>query len=243
MRTYTISNHKGGVGKTTSTVNLGAGMARAGKRVLLIDADPQANLTQSLGAEPVQGLYRILKGEEARPQQVYDGLDLIPADLDLAGAEIELAAETGREFILKQAIAQLHYEVVLIDAPPSLGLLTVNALTASDRVLIPIQAEYLAVQGLARLLEVIEKIRQRLNPALEVAGVFLTQYDGRRILNRDIADSIQQHLPDKLLATRIRNNVALAEAPARGQDIYTYQPNSNGAIDYTNLTEEILKHE
>lgn len=240
MKTYSISNHKGGVGKTTSAVNLGAGIARTGRRVLLIDADPQANLTQSLGAKPQQGLYRILEGEQAAPQAVNDTLDLIPADLDLAGAEVALAGEPGREFILKRAIEHLEYDYVLIDAPPSLGLLTVNALTASDRVLIPIQAEYLAVQGLAKLLDVIEKIRKRLNPDLEVAGVFLTQYDSRRILNRDVAGSIQQHLPDKLLATRIRNNIALAEAPATGQDIYTYQPSSNGAADYTNLTNEVL---
>lgn len=236
----TLSNHKGGVGKTTSTVNLGAGIAQRGKRVLLIDADPQANLTQSLGATPRQSLYQILKGESPTPQRIQEGLDLIPADLDLAGAEVELAGETGREYILKEAIQGLRYDYTLIDAPPSLGLLTINALVASDRVLIPIQAEYLAVQGLAKLLGVIEKIQRRLNPGLQIAGVFLTQYDGRKILNRDIADSIQQHLPDKLLQARIRNNVALAEAPAKGQDIYRYQPNSNGAADYTKLTEEVL---
>jgi chromosome partitioning protein len=166
---------------------------------------------------------------------------MIPADLELAGAEIELTNEPGREYILKQAIQGLDYDYVLIDAPPSLGILTVNALTASDSVLIPIQAHYLAVQGLSRLLDVIGKIQGRLNPALTIAGVFLTQYDQRKVLNRDIADTIQRHLPEKLLKTRIRDNVALAEAPAMGQDIFTYSPKSNGAKDYETLTNEILK--
>ena len=237
----TLSNHKGGVGKTTSTVNLGAGLAKKRKRVLLIDSDPQANLTQSLGVTPSQTLYQILKGDTPKPQAIGGRLDIIPADLELAGAEIELTSEPGREYILKQAIQALEYDYVLIDAPPSLGLLTVNALTASDSVLIPIQSHYLAVQGLSRLLDVIGKIQGRLNPALTIAGVFLTQYDQRKVLNRDIADTIQRHLPDKLLNTRIRDNIALAEAPAMGQDIFTYSPKSNGAKDYQSLTNEILK--
>lgn len=237
----TLSNHKGGVGKTTSAVNLGAGLALKGKSVLLVDSDPQANLTQSLGVEPEQSLYEVLKGATPKPQAVGDRLDILPASLDLAGAEIELTSEPGRELIVKEILSRLTYDYILIDAPPSLGLLTVNALVASQKVLIPIQAQYLAIQGLAKLLEVISKIQSRLNRSLEVGGVFLTQYDARKVLNRDIADTIERHLPDKLLTTRIRDNVALAEAPVHGVDIFRYQPKSYGAQDYTNLTEEILK--
>ena len=241
---FTISNHKGGVGKTTSTINIGAGLNKLGKKVLLIDLDPQANLSQSLGLADVEpNIYEALRGGNLRPITVLDGLDVVPSTLDLSGAEVELSGEPGREFILKDLIAsvKLSYDYILIDSPPSLGLLTVNAFTASDKVFIPVQAQYLALQGLTKLLEVIDKITKRLNKRLEVGGVFITQYDSRKILNRDISTTIEAHFKEQVFKTRIRENIALAEAPAMGVDIFRYQPKSNGAEDYLSLSEEILK--
>lgn len=241
----TLSNHKGGVGKTTSTINLGAALATTGRRVLLIDLDPQANLTQSLRVEPADSqatIYGAVRGQSAlQPVNVCNGLDVVPSTLDLSGAEIELSSETGREFILRELLEPQRqpYDFILIDSPPSLGLLTLNALTASDSVLIPLQAEYLATQGLTKLLEVIGKVRQRLNPALHVDGVLITQYDGRKVLNRNVAEVIGASYEQHLLKTRIRDNVALAEAPAAGLDIFRYNAKSPGAEDYTNLCSEL----
>lgn len=244
-KVVTLSNHKGGVGKTTSTINLGSALATDGWRVLLIDLDPQANLTQSLRVEPVNAeatIYGAVRGQAPlQPVSVCNGLDVIPSTLDLSGAEIELSSETGREFILRELLDPQRqvYDFVLIDSPPSLGLLTLNALTASDSVLIPLQAEYLATQGLTKLLEVISKVRQRLNPALHVDGVFVTQYDGRKVLNRNVAEVIGASYDQYLLKSRIRDNVALAEAPAAGLDIFRYNGKSSGAEDYTSLANEL----
>lgn len=239
-----LSNHKGGVAKTTSTINLGAGLAQLGKRVLLVDLDPQANLTQSLGiANPTATVYDAIRGLKGLvPIKVTDQLDVIASTLDLSGAEIELSSETGREYILKDVLEPIagSYDFVLIDCPPSLGLLTLNALTASDQILIPSQAQFLATQGLVKLLEVVEKIQKRLNKSLKITGVFMTQYDSRKILNRDVAESIKQHFKGRVLQTQIRDNVALAEAPAQGMDIFRYAPKSNGAQDYLTLSEEFL---
>jgi len=240
-----ISNHKGGVGKTTSTLNIGAGLSNTGKRVLLIDLDPQANLSQSLGiTDPEYTIYGALKGEYGlEPIEIYKNLDLIPSTLDLSGAEVELSGEAGREYILKELIEPVVklYDYILIDSPPSLGLLTINAFTASTTVYIPLQSQYLALQGLAKLLEVIDKIKKRLNKGLEVGGVFITQYDSRKILNRDVVDTIEEHFSDKVFKTKIRDNVALAEAPTQGVDIFRYNSKSNGAKDYLSLCNEILK--
>jgi len=239
----TLSNHKGGVGKTTSTVNLGAALNRAGKRVLLVDLDPQANLTQSLGlagTEPtIYDALRATKPLTAVP--VLEGFDVVPSTLDLSGAEIELSAETGREYVLKELLdaQRQSYDFILIDSPPSLGLLTLNALTASDEILIPLQAQYLATQGLSKLLEIVEKIQRRLNKSLSVGGVFLTQYDGRKILNRNVAEALEGHFKGRIFATRIRDNVALAEAPTQGVDIFRYDPKSYGADDYNRLSQEV----
>lgn len=244
-KVISISNHKGGVGKTTSTINIGSGLAALGNRVLLIDLDPQANLSQSLGiTHPGSTIYGALRGEYAlEPIEVFKDVDVVPSSLDLSGAEVELSAEAGREYILKELLEPLRasYDYILIDSPPSLGLLTINAFTASDEVLIPLQAEFLALQGLAKLLEVIEKIKKRLNKALEVGGVFITQYDSRKVLNRDVASTIEAHFKEKLFKTRIRANVALAEAPSVGRDIYTYAPKSKGAEDYFSLSKEVNK--
>ena len=242
----TLSNHKGGVGKTTSTINLGAALSEQGKRVLLIDLDPQANLTQSLRIQihdVSQSIYGAMRGiERLLPVSVFAGLDVIPSTLDLSGAEIELSSETGREYILRELIEPLRnkYDFILIDSPPSLGLLTLNALTAANEVLIPLQAEYLATQGLTKLLEVVQKVQARLNKELSIGGVFITQYDKRKVLNRNVAEVVGNGYAGYMLNTRIRDNVALAEAPAAGLDIFRYSPKSSGAEDYTALANELL---
>lgn len=243
-----ISNHKGGVGKTTSTLNIGAALNKLGKKVLLIDLDPQANLSQSLGVvEPALTIYHALKGEESlynmAPVNIAKGLDLIPSSLDLSGAEIELVGEMAREYILRGQLEPLKtkYDYILIDCPPSLGLLTINALTASDAILIPLQAHYLALQGLAKLTQIIEKISKGLNKGLILGGVFITQFDSRKILNRDVASTIEEHLKEKVFKTKIRENIALAEAPSQGLDVFRYAPKSKGAEDYLKLAKEIIK--
>ncbi|MBF0586204.1 ParA family protein [Prosthecochloris sp. N3] len=240
-----FSNHKGGVGKTTSTLNTGAAMSRAGKQVLLIDIDPQANLSRSLGIQQQENtIYHALRGyADIDPVHITDTLHLVPSSLDLSAAEIELSAETGREYILRELLAPLNneYDVILIDCPPSLGLLTINALAAADHVFIPIQAEFLALDGLAKLLDVIQKITKRINSTLQVSGIFITQYDKRKILNRDVARAIEEHFGDKALKTKIRNNIALAEAPGTGTHIFGYNEKANGAEDYTALCNEIIR--
>jgi len=239
-----ISNHKGGVGKTTSTINIGAGLQRMSKRVLMVDLDPQANLSQSLGLiDQDRTVYGAIRGEyKLHPVEILPGLNLIPSTLDLSGAEIELSGEPGREYILKELLEPLRasYDYVLIDSPPSLGLLTINALTASDRIIIPLQAHYLALQGLTKLLEIIGRINKRLNRELRIGGVLITQYDSRKILNRDVAQAITDRFKEDVFTTRIRDNIALAEAPTQGVDIFRYQPKSYGAEDYSSLCNEIV---
>jgi len=238
-----ISNHKGGVGKTTSAINIGAGLNKLGKKVLLIDLDPQANLSQSLGLiEPEQTIYGALRGEyKLQPIAIVKGLDVIPSTLDLSGAEVEMSGEAGREYILKELIDPISssYDYIIIDSPPSLGLLTINSFTASDEILIPLQAQYLALQGLTKLIEVVDKIKRRLNKGLSIGGVFITQYDSRKILNRDVVETIENHFKDEVFKTKIRDNIALAEAPAQGVDIFRYNPKSYGAEDYLKLSKEI----
>jgi chromosome partitioning protein len=243
-KVISISNHKGGVGKTTSAINLGAGLNKLGKNILLIDLDPQANLSQSLGLiNQERNIYGALRGEyKLQPIEIITGLEIIPSTLDLSGAEIEMSGEAGREYILRELIEPIRrsYDYILIDSPPSLGLLTINSFTASDEVFIPLQAQFLALQGLAKLLEVIDKIKKRLNKELIVGGVFITQYDNRKVLNRDVVATIEAHFKDEVFNTKIRDNIALAEAPAQGVDIFRYSPKSYGAEDYLSLCKEIL---
>jgi chromosome partitioning protein len=245
-KVISISNHKGGVGKTTSAINIGAGLNRLGKKVLLIDLDPQANLSQSLGLiNQDKNIYGAIRGEyKLQPVEVLKGLSVVPSTLDLSGAEVELSGEAGREYILKELIDPIkkHYDYVIIDSPPSLGLLTINSFTASDEIYIPLQAQYLAIQGLTKLVEVIEKIKKRLNKGLKIGGVFITQYDSRKILNRDVVDTIKGHFKNDVFKTMIRDNVALAEAPTQGTDIFRYQIKSKGAEDYLALCKEIIKN-
>lgn len=240
-----VTNHKGGVGKTTSTVNIGTGLSYMGKKILLLDIDPQANLSQSLGLEEQkENIYTAIRGvNEPKPVNVLKNLDCIPSTLDLSGAELELSNEPGREYLLREIIDQFRgkYDFILIDCPPTLGLLTINALTASDEVYIPLQAHYLAMKGLTKIIEVTEKIRKRLNKNLSIEGVIITQFDGRKILNRDVADAIIEFFGDKVFKTKIRNNIALAEAPSEGTDIFRYSPKSIGAKDYLELCVEIEK--
>lgn len=237
-----ITNHKGGVGKTTSVLNIGHGLAARGERVLLVDMDAQANLTQCVGMEGrTPTVYDAMHSGKAEPLRIADRLDILPATLDLSGAEPEFSGEAGREFILLELLEPLlpQYDFILIDTPPSLGLLTVNALTAAEEVYIPLQAHFLAVQGVAKMLEAIEKIQRRVNKRLKLGGIFITQYDGRRTLDREIADGIRRKYTDAVLKTQVRTNVDLIEAQTIAQDVFTYNKDSNGAADYAALCEEI----
>lgn len=240
-----LLNHKGGVGKTTSAINIGAGLVELGKRVLLIDLDPQANLTLSLGV-PRQKytIYEALRGEaELHPFTVKPKMDVVTSTLDLSGAEMELVNEAGREYIMRElfSIIQDSYDFIIIDCPPSLGLLTLNALTSSRYVIIPLQTEFLALQGLAKIKQVIDKVKMRLNRNLEIGGVLATMYNHKLVLNRDVVDTIHKYFGEKVFKTYIRENVALAEAPAQRKDIFAYQPKSNGAQDYLDVCKEILE--
>lgn len=241
----TLSNHKGGVGKTTSSINIGAGLNKLGKRVLLIDFDPQANLSQSLGIIDAEfTIYGAMRGfYKITPFTILPGLDIVPSTIDLSGAEVEMIGEPGREYILKETIEPIRnkYDFIIIDSPPSLGLLTVNCFTASNKVLIPLQAQFLALQGLVELVEVIKKIQIKLNTNLSLGGVFITQYDNRKILNKNVSETIVDHFKDEVFKTKIRDNIALAEAPSKALDIFRYNSKSYGAIDYLALAKEIIK--
>lgn len=247
-RIISVSNHKGGVAKTTSVVNIGAGIANLGKKVLLLDMDPQANLSVSLGFEkPERTIYESMRGdyEELFPYTVYENLDIVPSTLDLSGAEMELSAEAGREFILSELLEPLseNYDYVFIDCPPSLGLLTINSFTAAKEVFIPIQPHYLAIKGLTKILEVVNKIKKRINRQIEITGVFVTLYDKRKILHKDVYDTIESYFGKRVFRARIRENIALAEAPSNGLDIFRYDKNCNGAFDYSRLAREVIAME
>ncbi len=240
-----LLNHKGGVGKTTSAVNIGAGLVELGKKVLLVDLDPQANLTLSFGIprQPVT-IYEAMRGEsELQPFKIKNNLDIVISTLDLSGVEMELSNEAGREYILREVFDPLvdNYDFIILDCPPSLGLLTLNALTCSNYVIIPLQTEFLALQGLAKIKQVIDKVKFRLNKDLEIGGVVATMYDARKVLSRDVVETILKYFGEKVFKTYIRDNVALAEAPAQQKDIFTYSPKSSGAEDYLNLCKEIVE--
>ena len=238
-KVITLANFKGVVGKTTSAINIGAGLSNKGKRTLLVDLDPQFNLTQSLGIEdPERTIYEALTGkEDLQAKEVTKNLDVIASSLDLIKAEIELSGEFKREFILSKLLEPIkaNYDFIIIDCPPALGLLTLNSFVASDLIFIPIEAEYLALKGYSILREAIAKV------GLEIDKVFITKFDSRKILNRNVAESIKEGLGGKVFKTVIRDNIALAEAPAQGVDIFRYDKRSSGAEDYLNLCKEIIK--
>jgi chromosome partitioning protein len=248
MNIISLINQKGGVGKTTSTANIGAALAELNKGVLLIDLDPQANLSYSLGIQAHElesSVYELLKGEAdlSGVLQHRGALDIIPASLDLAALDMELSGKIGRENQLKRVLKDLkNYDFILIDCPPSLGLLTINALTFSNKVFIVTQPEYLALKGMNKLLDTLEEIRDmELNTAIDLAGIVFTMYDSRKNLNREIIDKVTKHFGRLVFDTYIRSNVSLAEAPAQGKTIFEYKPGSRGAEDYLRLTTEILE--
>lgn len=246
MPTIALINQKGGVGKTTSTINLGAGLAMLGKSVLLVDLDPQAHLTYGLGIQAHEleaTVYEVLRGNVPAQEAVVkrDGLEVLPSSLSLSAAEVELSGMAGREFLLKEALANLPpYDFVLLDCPPSLGLLTLNALTAAQEVFIPLQTEFLALQGMSKLIETVNVVKKRLNPDLTISGIIGTQFDARKNLNREVVEKIREYFADKLFETLIHDNVALAEAPSYGQTIFEYRPDCRGAQDYLALSQEAV---
>lgn len=240
-----ISNHKGGVGKTTSAVNISAGLALQGKKTLVIDLDPQANLTQCFGmVDPEKTIYGSLKGEyDLTPFQIKDNLWIVPSCLDLAGIELDIASRVARELILAKLIRKVDpdFDFIIIDCPPSLGLIIVNAFAAVNHIFIPLQAQFLALHGLDKLMEIVGIVKENINADLEISGVFVTQFDKRKVLNRDIQESVKTYFKEKVFEAVINDNVALAEAPASGQDIFSYAPTSKGAEDYQSLVNEIIK--
>lgn len=251
-RVLALANQKGGVGKTTTAVNLAGELARRGHRVLLVDCDPQGNATTSLGVAKRQlkaSVYDLLMESAGIADCVVatgrDLLDLVPADQDLAGAAVELTSAERRERRLQSALESVlpHYAYILIDCPPSLGLLTLNALCAADSVLIPLQCEYLALEGLAQLKATLERVRESLNPGLRIIGVVMTMYDGRTNLAQQVVDEVQRHFPRLIFRTLIPRSVRLSEAPSHGKLIGEYDPLSRSAQAYGLLAEELLQRE
>ena len=245
-----IINQKGGVGKSTTAINLSAALGELGKQVLLVDLDPQGNSSSGLGIEKSQVhncVYDVLLNDVAIEDviipDVGEGLDLVPATINLAGAEVELVSEMARENRLKDAVGSLRgkYDYVFIDCPPSLGLLTVNALVAADKLLIPIQCEFYALEGVTKLLDSMKRVKTRLNPTLDIFGVLLTMYDGRTTLSRQVVEEVRSYFGKTVFTTLIPRTVKLSEAPSFGQPITQYDPSGKGAQSYVNLAKEVVQ--
>ena len=252
-RIYALVNQKGGVGKTTTAINLGAYLALAGMRVLLVDIDPQANATSCLGVDKSDvngGIYDAIIGRGSASDYILHNADLklsiLPSSPALAGAQVELVSVESREGLLRKVLAEIdgHYDYVLIDCPPSLGLLTLNGLIAATHgVIIPVQCEYLALEGLTQLMNTLRRVRTSLYPELAIRGLLLTMYDSRTNLSRDVVDEVRRHFSDKVFKTVIPRTVRLAEAPSHGLPISAYDPSSFGAVAYKTFAHELLSQD
>lgn len=250
-RIIAVANQKGGVGKTTTTINLSAALAEMGKKVLVVDIDPQGNTTNGLGIDKGKldnTIYDLILGESTISEVILktpiDGLDLIPANMDLAGAEVELVVDPkpNNSSILKDALTKVEpsYDFILLDCPPSLNILTVNSLTAAKTVLVPIQCEYYALEGLSQLISTIQLVRDRLNPNLQIEGIVFTMYDARTNLSMQVVQNVQANVKQHIYQTIIPRSVRLAEAPSFGEPITTYDPKSTGALAYRALAKEVM---
>ncbi len=248
---FSFTNQKGGVGKTTTAINLGAYCAIKGKKVCLVDLDPQANLTSGLGLKNTkqkqETIYEVLTGK-VQPSEIIKktkipNLSLIPSGIELAGSEVELVNMVARETILKTALSSLkkQFDYVFIDCPPSLGLLTINALTASNAVLIPVQTEYYALEGLGQLLNTIKLVKLKLNSQLTIGGVILTMYDSRTNLSKEVKIEIEKIFGQKVFKTVVPRSIRLSEAPSHGKSIYEYEPNSKGSLAYEKIADELIE--
>ena len=249
-RTIVVANQKGGVGKTTTAINLAASLAELGKKVLVVDMDPQGNTTSGLGIDKEQAentVYELMleecSVEDAIMESEYENLSVLPSNINLAAAEIELVGAEEKEYILKKEIDKVkkNYDFVLIDCPPSLSMLTINAMCAADTVLVPIQCEYYALEGLSQLIHTINLVQDRLNPDLEIEGVVFTMYDARTNLSMQVVENVKDHLNQKVYKTMIPRNIRLAEAPSYGMPINLYDAKSAGAESYMALADEVIK--
>ena len=249
-RVIAVANQKGGVGKTTTAINLSACLAEKGQKVLAIDMDPKGNMTSGLGIdkdEVEKNIYDLMIGqvgvEEVLQKEAIENLDIIPTSIDLSAAEIELIGVDDKEFIIRNAIAPIkdNYEYIIIDCPPSLSMLTINAMTTADSVLVPIQCEYYALEGLSQLIHTVNLVRERLNPTLDIEGIVFTMYDARTNLSMQVVENVKDHLNQKVYKTMIPRNIRLAEAPSYGMPINLYDAKSAGAESYMALADEVIK--